>query len=38
LVIGGFFAIKIDGGCPGSLGVRGHLEFFGSRLLKLRGK
>jgi hypothetical protein len=35
---GGLFVIKIDGSGAGSLGVGGHLEFFGSGVLELGDK
>jgi hypothetical protein len=34
-IVGDFFAIKIDGGGSGGLGVVGHLQFFGGGLLEL---
>ena len=34
-VVGGFFAVEVDGGGAGGLGVGGHLEFFASGLLEL---
>jgi len=34
-VVGGFFAVEVDGGGAGSLGFGGHLEFFVGGLLEL---
>jgi hypothetical protein len=35
LVVGHFLNVEVDGGCAGSFGVGGHLEFFVGGLMKL---